>query len=265
MSTEERVQIEVTDGVADVRMVRGAKHNGLDWPMFEALNGAIDQLRDSSDVRVVVLSGEGPSFCAGLDFASFMAAGMSPGEGFAKADGEVANVAQRVAFGWRQLPMPVIGALHGNCLGGGLQIALGTDIRIAAPSLRMSVMEIKYGLVPDMSITQTISKLARIDIAKELTFTGRVIEGDEALELGLVTRLADDPLAAANELAAEIASKSPDAIRAGKRLLNEAWLASPEEGLALEAEEQRALLGSPNQMAAVQAALSGQPARFETV
>ncbi len=265
MSTEERVQIEVTDGVADVRMVRGGKHNGLDMPMFEALHAAIDQLGESSDVRVAVLSGEGPSFCAGLDFASFMASGMSPGEMIDRVDGDVANFAQRVAFGWRQLAMPVIGALHGNCLGGGLQIALGTDIRIAAPSVRMSVMEIKYGLIPDMSITQTISKLTRIDVAKELTFTGRVVEGEEAFELGLVTRLADDPLAAARELATEIASKSPDAIRAGKRLLNESWLAGPEEGLALEAEEQRALIGSPNQIAAVQAALSGQPARFETV
>jgi enoyl-CoA hydratase/carnithine racemase len=160
--------------------------------------------------------------------------------------------------------VPVIAALHGACFGGGLQIALGADIRIAGPDTRLSVMEIKYGLIPDMSLTQMLPRLARIDVAKELTFTGRIVEVEEAQRLGLVTSVTDDPLAAARELAQRIASASPDAIKAAKRLLNEAWLASPEDGLALEAKEQRALLGSPNQIAAVQAAISGQPARFQT-
>jgi enoyl-CoA hydratase/carnithine racemase len=265
LSAQNRVRIEIDDGIADVRMTRGEKHNALDSAMFAALGDAVDELREAADVRVVVLSGEGKSFCSGLDFASFLGEGINPNALFERRDGEFANTAQRVAFGWRELPVPVIAALHGACYGGGCQIALGADIRIAAPNTRMSVMEIKYGLIPDMSITQTLPRLARIDIAKELTFTGRVVEAAEAVELGLATRVGEDSLAAARELATEIASKSPDAIRAGKRLLNDTWLSTPAEGLALEAEEQAKLLGSPNQIAAVQAAFSGEPAQFEPV
>ncbi len=263
MSAEQRVQIEVSDGIADVRMVRGGKHNALDWAMLTALGDAVDQLRESAEARVVILSGDGRSFCSGLDFPSFASGEIGVGEGFARRDGEPANFAQRTAFGWRELEVPVIAALHGACFGGGLQIALGADIRIAGPDTRMSVMEIKYGLIPDMSLTQTISRLSRIDVAKELTFTGRIVDATEAAELGLVTRLADDPLAAARELAETIAAQSPDAIRAGKRLLNEAWLSSPAEGLAMEAEAQAKLLGTPNQIAAAVAAFSGERAGFE--
>jgi enoyl-CoA hydratase/carnithine racemase len=191
---------------------------------------------------VVVLSGEGPSFCAGLDFKSFASGDTSPGDGFARAEGRAANFAQRTAYGWRTLPVPVIAALRGAVLGGGCQIALGADIRIAGPDTKLSVMEIQYGLIPDMSLSQTLPRLVRDDVARELTYTGRTVEAEEALALGLVTRIADDPLAAANELAAEIAAKSPQAIRSAKRLLEEAHGASAEEGLALEEELQRALI-----------------------
>jgi enoyl-CoA hydratase/carnithine racemase len=156
----------------------------------------------------------------------------------------------------------VIAALHGNCLGGGLQVALAADIRIAAPDTRLSVMEVKWGLIPDMAITRTLPRLVGIDVAKELTYTGKVISGTEANELGVVTRLADDPFTAARELAAEIASKSPDAVRGAKRLFDSSWTGSAEETLALEAELQLGLIGSPNQLAAVAAGMAKQTPEF---
>ncbi len=258
----ERVQIEIADHVADVRLTRADKHNGLDARMFAAINEAIDELRAAGGVRSIVLSGDGPSFCAGLDFQAFAAEDGAGPTLLDRAEGEVANFAQRVAYGWRQLEVPVVAALHGACFGGGLQIALGADIRIAAADTRMSVMEMRYGLVADMSLSQTLWRLVGDDVARELTYTARVVEAPEALELGLVTRIADDPAAAARELAGEIAARSPDAIRRAKRLADEAPLLSAAEGLALEAELQRELLGSPNQLAAVTAALTRQPAEF---
>jgi enoyl-CoA hydratase/carnithine racemase len=261
---EERVRVEIgDDGIADVRLVRADKHNGLDAAMFERLVAAAGELAADPSVRVVVLSGEGPSFCAGLDFKAVLSGtGLTPEQAFARAEGDIANFAQRATYDWRRLPAPVIAALHGACLGGGLQLALAADLRIAAPETKLSVMEIRYGLVPDMGLTQTLPDLVAADVARELTFAGRTVEGPEALELGLVTRVAEDPRAAALELAREIAAKSPDAIRAAKRLLNEASRAPAADGLALEAELQRRLLGSPNQIAAAQAALSGEPAKF---
>jgi enoyl-CoA hydratase/carnithine racemase len=263
--SDERVQIDVADGVADVRMVRADKHNALDWPMFQALDAATDELAARNDVRCVVLSGEGPSFCSGLDFPSFMAGEVGVDEMIADVPGEVANLAQRVAYDWQQLPMPVIAALHNNCIGGGAQIALGADIRISAPDLKLCVKEISYGLIPDMGITQALPTLVPLDVAKEIVFTGRTIGADEALELGLVTRLADDPVAEAKALAAEIASQSPHAIRSGKQLLNDAYTGRSQEALKLEAELQRALIGSPNQIAAVTATMTKQPAEFQDV
>jgi enoyl-CoA hydratase/carnithine racemase len=263
--SEDRVQIDVSDGVADVRMVRSDKHNALDWPMFLALDAATDDLTARDDVRCVVLSGEGPSFCSGLDFPSFMAGDIGVDEMIAEVPGEVANVAQRVAYDWQRLPMPVVAAVHGNCLGGGAQIALGADIRISARELRLCVMEVKYGLIPDMGISQALPTLVPLDVAKDIVFTGKTVGAEEALELGLVTRVSDDHLADAKELAAEIASKSPHAIRSGKRLLNECYTGRSEAALKLEAELQRALIGSPNQIAAVTSAMTKEAAEFEDV
>ena len=261
--SDERVAVEVDGGVADVRLTRGDKHNALDYEMFEALDGTAAELADSPSLRAVVLSGEGPSFCSGLDFPSFMARGEDLSDVlFGHRNGDRANLAQRVTYDWHRLPVPVIAALHGNCIGGGAQLALGPDIRIAAPDLKFSILEIKYGLIPDMGITQTLPHLVGLDVAKELVFTGRRVDAEEALRIGLVTRIADDPHAAALELAQEIAGRSPDAIRRGKRLLNEAAWAHAEDGLELEEALQRELLGSPNQIAAVQAAFSKEPAQF---
>jgi enoyl-CoA hydratase/carnithine racemase len=258
----QRVTVEVADHVAAVTLTRPDKHNALDVPMFEQIIGAADRLAAEPGVRAVVLHGAGPSFCSGLDVVSIMAAGNGLDGLVERVRGEVPNWFQRAAHAWIELPMPVIAAVHGNCLGGGLQIALGADIRLAAPDTRLSVMEVKWGLVPDMSITRTLPRLVGIDVAKELTFTGRVFDGGEAARLGVVTRLADHPLAAARELAAEIAGRSPDAVRAAKRLYDESWTADAQRTLALEAELQLGLIGSPNQLAAVAAGFASEPATF---
>jgi enoyl-CoA hydratase/carnithine racemase len=262
MEPERRVAVEIADHVAVVTLTRPDKHNALDVPMFEQIVAAADRLAREPGVRAVVLHGEGPSFCSGLDVVSIMAAGNGLDGLVDRARGEVPNWFQQAGHRWLELPVPVIAALHGNCFGGGLQIALGADIRIAAPGTRLSVMEVKWGLIPDMSITRTLPRLVSIDVAKELTFTGRVFGAAEAERLGVVTRVADDPLATARELAAEIAGRSPDAVRAAKRLFNESWTGAAPDTLALEAELQLGLIGSPNQLAAVTAGFSKQPAEF---
>ncbi len=260
--SSERVRIEVADHVATVTLTRPDKHNALDIPMFEGIIGAAGQLSEEPGVRAVVLHGDGPSFCSGLDVMGVMAAGRGI-EGLTDPlRGGVPNWFQRTAYDWIALPMPVIAAVHGTCFGGGLQIALAADIRIATPDARLSVMEGRWGLIPDMSITRTLPRLVGIDIAKELTYTGRILSGEDALKLGLVTRISDDPLASARELAEEIATKSPDAVRGAKRLYDEAWNLPAQESLALEAEIQRTLVGSPNQLAAVTAGMTKQPAEF---
>ena len=259
---EQRVTIEIADHVAVVTLSRPEKHNALDVAMFDAIIGAAERLRDEPGVRAVVLHGDGPSFCSGLDLMSIASAGDGLDSLQAPLRGEVPNWFQRAGYDWLRVPVPVIAALHGNCLGGGLQIALGADIRIAAPDARLSVMEIKWGLIPDMSITRTLPRLVGIDVAKELTYTGRVFSGAEARELGVVTQLSDDPLAAARALAAEIAARSPDAVRGAKRLFDESWTGSAPETLALEAAIQLKLVGSPNQLAAVSAGFTKQPAEF---
>jgi enoyl-CoA hydratase/carnithine racemase len=259
---EDRVQIEVADHVATVTLVRADKHNALDVPMFESIAEAAERVGTEPGVRVVVLHGAGKSFCSGLDVSSIMAAGAGPDGPAAPLREEPPNWFQRAAYEWVRVPVPVIAALHGNCLGGGLQIALGADIRIAAPDTRLSVLEVKWGLIPDMAITQTLPRVVGMDVAKELAFTGRIFTGEEALRLGVVTHVADDPLAAAQALAAEIAARSPDAVRAAKRLFSEAWTGPPAQTLALEAEIQLGLIGTPNQLAAVSAGFNNQPGEF---
>jgi enoyl-CoA hydratase/carnithine racemase len=259
---QERVRLEVADQVALVTLARPDKHNALDVAMFEGIAAACDRLAEERGVRAVVLHGEGPSFCSGLDLASVMSAGEGLEGLIERLREDPPNWFQRVAYGWTRVPVPVIAAVHGACFGGGLQIALGADIRIAAPDARLSVMEMKWGLIPDMSITRTLPRLVRIDVAKDLTYTGRVLSASEAAQLGLVTWVAGDPLAAARSLAAEIATRSPDAVRAAKRLFEESWTGPPEQTLALEAELQRGLIGTPNQLAAVTAGFTKEPAEF---
>ena len=260
--SSERVALDVADHVATVTLTRPDKHNALDIEMFDALIGATERLRSEPGVRAVVLHGQGRSFCSGLDLMSIASTGQGVDGLTNPLRGEVPNRYQRAAYDWIRLPVPVIAAIHGNCLGGGLQIALAADMRIATPDAKLSVMEIRWGLIPDMSITRTLPRLVGTDVAKELAYTGRVFSGADALELGVVTHVADDPLAAAHELAAEISQRSPDAIRGVKRLFDESWTGDPQETLALEAELQLGLIGSPNQLAAVSAGMTKQPAQF---
>jgi enoyl-CoA hydratase/carnithine racemase len=257
---QDRVSVSLSQGIADVRLNRPDKMNALDGAMFEALVEAGRSLRGKRELRAVVLSGEGRAFCAGLDVASFMGGG---GRSlFERSDESPANLAQRAAWIWTELPVPVIAAVHGVAYGGGLQIALGADIRFVTPDARLSVMEIKWGLIPDMSGSQTLRRLVRLDVAKELTFTGRVISGSEAVELGLATHVSDTPREAALELAREIASKSPSAIRAGKQLLDASGVVDVETGLRLEEKLQSSLFGKPNQIESVRANMEKREARF---
>jgi enoyl-CoA hydratase/carnithine racemase len=271
----DRVTVDLKAGVADVRLNRPDKMNALDPAMFTALAEVGSELARSPGLRAVVLTGEGRGFCAGLDMASFAA--MSEGERAAgsqkkeRAAGGLldhtaagpANFGQSAAWVWRTLPVPVIAGIHGVAYGGGLQIALGADVRVVAPDARLSVMEIKWGLVPDMSGTQTLRHLVRDDVARELTYTGRIVSGEEARELGLATRVDENPQQAAHEMAMEIASKSPDAIRADKKLLNAAFMVSLEEGLQLEASLQASLIGRPNQVEAVKANMEKRAPAFD--
>jgi enoyl-CoA hydratase/carnithine racemase len=260
--SSDRVRIDVAEHVATVTLARPDKHNALDLPMFEGIIEACARLQEEPGVRAVLLHGDGPSFCSGLDVMSVMSDGRGLGGLADPLRGESPNWFQRAAYDWVRLPMPVIAAVHGNCFGGGLQIALAADMRIATPDARLSVMEVRWGLIPDMSITRTLPRLVGIDVAKDLTYTGRVFSGEEAARLGVVTRVAEDPLVEAHALAAEIAAKSPEAVRAAKRLYDEAWTLSAEDSLALEAELQLSLVGSPNQLAAATAGLRKEPAEF---
>lgn len=260
--SDDLVTIDIQEGVADVRLNRVEKYNALSPNMFKAIIDAGEQLAQAKEVRAVVLSGNGRGFCAGLDMGSFASMADNANEGAQVDAGTSAllqrgdapeNHAQRPAYVWKRLPVPVISAIHGVAYGGGAQIALGADIRIAAPDMKMSVMEIKWGLIPDMSLTQTLRDLVPLDVAKELTFTGRVLNGQQAKDIGLVTHVSEEPLQHALTLAREIASKSPDAIRAGKQLLETAWHADERTGLELESSLQVALIGSPNQVEAITA------------
>lgn len=264
-SSGDRLSVTIRDHVADVRLSRADKMNALDTAMFEQLIEVGQRLGSDDDVRVIVLSGEGRAFCAGLDMGNFgkMADGAQTGLGrLAPRTHGIANRPQYAVWVWRELRVPVIAALHGVAFGGGFQLALGADLRYAAPDTRMSVMEIKWGLVPDMAGTQIMRHLAREDIVRELTYTGRIFSADEALQYGLVTRVCDDPRAQALSVAAEIANKSPSAIRAAKRLLNTAVDSNAAEGLLAESVLQDDLIGAPDQVEAIRANLEKRAPRF---
>ena len=250
--------------VATVTLNRPEKHNAIDLQMFAALAEAGTELANDSSVRAVVLEGAGPSFCAGIDLSIFqqndsstLISKMAPGED------SPANFFQRAAFVWREVPQPVICALHGSVFGGGLQIALGADLRFASADCRLSVMEIKWGIIPDMAISKTLARLLPVDKAKELTWTGRVFDADEARAMGVITAIHDDPSHAARETAAAIAAKSPNAVRAIKRLFDESTEMSTSQALQLEAQLQSSLLGGRQQIEAVTANMEKRAPIFE--
>lgn len=265
----DRVTVTIADGVADVRFNRPDKRNALDTAMFVAIAEAGEQLKTQKGVRAVVLSGEGASFCAGLDFSSFQAMAASssdrPRETSALAGipaDQITNMGQQTVWVWQEVPVPVIAAVHGHALGGGIQIALGADIRIVHPDTKLSVREVYWGLVPDMSGTLLLARHARPDVAKELTFTARIFDGREAMALGLATRLSDTPYDDAMALAREIAGMNPDAVRGAKRLFNHLAHQDAAPQFALERSTIGALIGSPNQVEAVMAGFEKRAPNF---
>ena len=259
------VTISIENCVADIRLNRPDKYNALSPEMFEAVVAAGESVAANRSVRAVVLSGEGKGFCAGLDFETFTQVKSGGKDVLAeKTDGTTyPNTFQNAAYVWKQLPIPVIAALHGSAFGGGMQIALGADIRLASPDTRLSIMEVKWGLIPDMAASQTLRDLVRIDVAKELIFTGRIIGAEEAQQLGLITRICNDPHAEALKMANGISQKSPDAILAGKRLLETTWHGNPVDAFKLEEALQISLLGSPNQVEAMKANFEKRAPNFQ--
>lgn len=262
---EERVAIEISGGVADVRLVRTDKMNAVDDAMKTAIVAAADRLRQERGIRAVVLSGEGRAFCAGIDTGRFGGAqtGSRRAHRHTPRTRGMLNNSQYVVWVWRELPMPVIAAVHGVAFGAGFQIMLGADMRYIAPGTKLSIMEAKWGLVPDMGGTQLFRHLAREDIVRELTYTGRIFGAEEALTYGFATRVTDDPHAAAMATAREIAGRSPSAVRAAKRLLNAAPVCDVASGLLAESLEQDLLIGQPHQLEAVRANVEKRPPVFE--
>ncbi|MCX5745647.1 MAG: crotonase/enoyl-CoA hydratase family protein [Proteobacteria bacterium] len=246
------VRLDIADGIANVRLHRPDKHNGMSFAMLDAVLAAADRLRGERAIRAIILAGDGPSFCAGLDVKSALGQPARTAANLAQLLLPYTNKFQRWSLAWREIGVPVIAAVHGSCFGAGLQLALGCDVRFATPDSRWSIMESKWGLVPDMGGVVTLRELVRIDVVKELAMTGRVIAGIEAHALGLVTHLAADPLLEARTLAAEIASRSPDAVAATKFLFQEAYTPDEERITAAERKWQRAIVARANNRISIQ-------------
>jgi enoyl-CoA hydratase/carnithine racemase len=269
----DRVLVTINDGIADVRLNRADKRNALDPAMFDAIARAGKDLVTNKDVRAVVLSGNGASFCAGLDFGSFQAMADSGEKSKPKPEadkqnagvmepGAITHLAQQICWVWQEVPVPVIAALQGHALGGGMQLALGADIRVAHPTTQLSMREVHWGLIPDMTGTLMLSRLVRDDVVKDLVFSARVISGTEAHELGVVTRISDSPLEVAMQIAKEIAGRSPDAVRGAKALINRLSNAGAAEHFAEERRIIYSLIGKPNQVEAVMANFEKRPTNF---
>ena len=259
----DRVAIAMDEsGIAHVRLIRADKMNALDAAMFDALIAAGRALFEERALRCVVLSGEGRAFCAGLDL-SMMQGLLSPdAPPLAERTHGNANLFQQVAMQWRKLPVPVVAAIHGVCLGGGLQIAAGADIRVVAPDARLAVMETKWGIVPDMGHFVLWRGHVREDVLRELTYTHREFTGAEAAHWGFATHAEPNPLARAMTIAAEIAAQSPHAVRAAKALFNRAPDLDTDAVLLAESHAQHDLIGSRNQMEAVRAQMEGRAPNF---
>jgi enoyl-CoA hydratase/carnithine racemase len=259
---DKRIGIEVRDTVAYVTMTRGEKYNGLDLDMLQALVNAAAEVRRNRDVRAVILQGEGRAFCAGLDFAAVAKEPLRLLRSFVKLPRQATNLFQQACWCWRELPVPVLAVVHGRCYGGGLQLALAADFRFATPDCEFSIMEAKWGLVPDMTGTVTLRELVPIDVAKRLAMTGEIFDGTRAGELGLVTEVTDAPLVAAEKLAAQLGTRSPDAVAATKALFHQTWHAGPRAAFGVESRIQRKLLLGKNHQIARKANLAAQPPQF---
>lgn len=257
--------INAAGPVAEVRLNRPEKKNAFSMKMFDALPNAAQRLGEQAGLRAVVLCGAGGCFSAGLDIAVFpeLAGRLDQVKMQLRNPdaGETANFFQHPVTCWQALPVPVIAAVEGVCLGAGMQLALAADFRFAAPDAQFSIMETKWGLIPDMGITQSLPKLVAADVAKQLIMTADVISAQKALELGLITRITDDPVKEAHAFALQLAERSPDAVNAAKKLVDQAWRTDP-AGLALEGELQAQIIGGANQIEAVMANMQKRPPKF---
>ncbi|MCV7386064.1 crotonase/enoyl-CoA hydratase family protein [Mycolicibacter longobardus] len=256
---QERIRVEVIDGIAYVTLDRADKMNSLDLPMLQALASVPDQLTSDRSIRVVILRGDGRAFCTGLDFAGAKLSGLAGVRNFGKLPWQKTNLFQQACWAWRELPVPVIAALHGHCYGGGLQLALAADFRITTPDCKLSIMEAKWGLIPDMTGAVTLRELLPLDVAKRLTMTAEVFSGTDALGYGLVTAVADDPVAVAHDLAAQLAERSPDALAATKQLFHSTWTSSIRRTFWTESVLQLRLLRGRNHRLARGAGRDGRP------
>lgn len=252
----ERIEIEVTDGIAEVRLNRPEKKNALDPLFFEELTAAGESLHGRDDLRAVVIYGKSGCFCAGIDTSSLggMAADLDATRDALRNPpaSDRGTKFQRPTLAWQEIEVPVIAAIEGVAFGGGIQLALAADFRFAAPDARLSIMEARWGIIPDMGLTQFLPQLMPADRAKDLIMTGRIVDAAEAQALGLVTRVCDDPIAEAKAFAAQLALKNPAAVRANKKMVDAVWGES-DEALKIEAELQADIIGTPNQMEAVMA------------
>lgn len=237
--------------VATVSLNRPEKHNGVDWEMLKAVKRVQQVLGKSKSLRAVVLTGEGPSFCAGLDVKSVLANPKTAAIMYAHLWLPVRNIFQTWSMGWRNLGVPVIAQIHGNCFGAGIQFALGADIRVCAPDAQLSIMEAKWGLVPDMGGAALLKELVPIDLAKELTMTGRVFSGEQAKTMGLVSHVCENPAEKTQQLVQEILNRSPDSVAAGKFLLQNIWGLGEGANLTQERRWQRRVMGFKNQRTSV--------------
>lgn len=250
-----RVSVTYENHIAHVRLTRADKMNAVDQEMITAIIEAGQEVA-SSDARVVIISGEGKAFCAGIDISGLSAMiGKDPADLLMpRTHGEgTTNQWQEVAMVWARMDIPVIAAVQGVCFGAGMQLALGADIRIAAPEAQFAVMEMKWGIVPDMGGMVLLPRLVRSDVLRRLTYTAEPIGAEQAERWGLVTEIAEDPLAAAQVLAEKIASKSPSAIRAAKRLISIAESEDETAVLHAESQAQADLIGKPHQMEVIAA------------
>lgn len=266
-----RIDISVINGVADVRLIRMDKMNALDNDMIDALVEASETVCKDKSVRCVVLSGEGRAFCAGLDMGSLgdiidsSEGDLNDNQPLATRTHGVANRPQQAVWGWRECPVPVIAAVHGVAFGGGFQLTLGADIRIVHPETKLSIMEIKWGLIPDMAGTPLMREIVRGDVIRELTYTGRIFSGVEAVDFGFATRVSDDPKTEALKIANEIASKSPSAIQAAKKAFNGLNGLNDAQALLRESEIQDEIIGRENQIEAIMAGMQKRDATFKDV
>jgi enoyl-CoA hydratase/carnithine racemase len=256
------VSCTVTDGVADVRLNRPDKMNALTLGLLSELVATAHRLRADKSLRAVVISGEGDSFSAGLDFGSVVKNPVGIVRAFTPLPWRGTNTFQEACWAWRRLPVPVIAVVQGHCYGGGVQIALAADFRFTAPDAQWSVLEARWGLIPDMSGVKSLAQQVGMDTAKRLTMTGDIISGTEAAELGLATAVSADPRAEADKLIDQLKTRSPDSVAATKRLFNNTWSSSPRRTFARERLEQLVLLGLANTKVAREAAFKREVPQF---